>query len=280
MSTNLIRPTDGVEVIRVTPGEQGWGHLGFRVLDLVPGTPAQLDTQGVETAIVALSGSGVVRVDGEDHELSRTNVFEESGDLLYVPPGASVVLRTDAAWMVAVGNAPADGHYPPRRIGADEVRVELRGGGSARRQVNHLLAPPLPAERLIVFEVFVPAGSWAGWPPHRHDGVESSPQLDETYLFRFDRADGFGFHRNYSGDGGYDESFAVGDLDCVAVPRGFHVTTAAPGHNMWILNFLAGTPIGDERAQPPYFDPETTWITDDWASAPLPLPVPTPTPAR
>jgi hypothetical protein len=46
---------------------------------------------------------------------------------------------------------------------------------------------------------------------------------------------------------------------------------------MWILNFLAGTPIGEERGQPPYFDPATTWITDDWTKAPMALPVAGPT---
>jgi 5-deoxy-glucuronate isomerase len=56
------------------------------------------------------------------------------------------------------------------------------------------------------------------------------------------------------------------------VPRGFHVTTPAPGANLWILNFLAGELLGDKRATPPYFDPATTWITEDWARAQMPLP--------
>jgi 5-deoxy-glucuronate isomerase len=276
MSSNLIRPQHGPEVIRVAPDDVGWEHLGFRVLSMQPGEHIRLDTAGRETAIIVMSGTGVAEVDGEFFVLSRRGVFEEAGGLLYMPPGTSVDLRARTGWVVALGSAPASGQYPVRLITPAEVRAEIRGGGTARRQVNHLLAPPLPAERLIVFEVFVPAGSWAGWPPHRHDGVEGSPYLEETYFFRFDRPDGFGFHRNYSGDGTYDETFPVGDMDCVAVPRGFHVTTAAPGHNMWILNFLAGTPIGDDRARPPYFDPATTWITDDWSKAPLELPVSVP----
>lgn len=273
MSQNLIRAQEGRDVMCLTPAGLGWQHLGFRVLALGEDDVVALDTDGVETAIVPISGTGTVRVDGVAHPLSRSDVFTEPGGLLYVPPAAEAQLRASGRWTVALGTAPADGHHPLRLITPDEVRAELRGGGSALRQVNHLLAPPLPAERLIVFEAFVPAGAWAGWPPHRHDGVADSPYLEETYLFRFDRPDGFGFHRNYSGDGAYDETFSVGDLDCVAVPRGYHVTTAAPGHNMWILNVLAGTPLEDERGRPPYFDPATTWITDDWAAAPLDLPV-------
>ena len=36
------------------------------------------------------------------------------------------------------------------------MKQEVRGGGVAVRQVNHILAHPLPAERLILFEVYVP----------------------------------------------------------------------------------------------------------------------------
>jgi 5-deoxy-glucuronate isomerase len=154
--------------------------------------------------------------------------------------------------------------------------LSRRGGGPAHRQVNHLLAPPLPAERLIVYEVYVPAGEWAGWPPHRHDGVDGSPYLEETYWFRFDRPEGFGFHRSYAPEGGFDETFAIHDGDCVAVPRGYHVTGSTPGSNMWILNFLAGELVDDARATPPAFDPATTWITEDWDAAQMALPVATP----
>ena len=42
------------------------------------------------------------------------------------------------------------------------MKKEFRDGGAARRQVNHVLAAPLPAERLILFEVYVPGGAWFG----------------------------------------------------------------------------------------------------------------------
>jgi 5-deoxy-glucuronate isomerase len=275
MSGDLFRRREGRDAIRVVPDEAGWEHLAFHVHMLGPGERLALDTAGVESAIVPISGAGVAEVGGEAYELARTGIFTEMGGLLYVPPGVPLWLTASADWIVAVGTAPAVGRHPVRRIAPREVQVELRGGGAARRQVNHLLAPPLPAERLIVYEVYVPAGEWAGWPPHRHDGIDGSPYLEETYYFRFDRGDGFGFHRSYAPEGGFDETFAIHDGDCVAVPRGYHVTTAAPGSNMWILNFLAGEPIGDARATPPSFDPATTWITEDWEAAQVALPVAT-----
>jgi 5-deoxy-glucuronate isomerase len=273
MRRDLFRPRDGRELICVEPEEARWDYLGFDVLRLRRGEELVLDTDGRESAIVTMSGTGVAAVDGDAYELARRGVFEQAGGLLYVPPGASARLTARDDWLVAVGSAPATGVYPVRLVEPGEVQVEVRGGGAALRQVNHVLAPPLPAERLIVYEVFVPGGSWAGWPPHRHDGRDGSPYLEETYYFRFDRPDGFGFQRNYALEDGYDETYAVHDGDCVTVPRGYHVTTAAPGHNMWILNFLAGELIGDARATPPAFDPSTTWIVEDWSKGRIELPV-------
>lgn len=273
MSANLISSQPGRDVMRVTPAAMGWEHLGFEVLALGPDERVSRESADRELAIVPLTGSGVAHVGGDAFELSRRGIFDAPGGLLYVPPGATATLAATSAWRVAIGSAPAEGRHPLRLVEPAEMQVELRGGGPARRQVNHLLAPPLPAERLIVYEAFVPGGAWAGWPPHCHDGWHGSPYLEETYYFGFDRFDGFGFHRNYLADGSYDETFTVRDGDCVAVPRGFHVTAAAPGHNLWVLNVLAGELRDEARATPPYFDPGSTWIAEDWSKGAIELPV-------
>jgi 5-deoxy-glucuronate isomerase len=275
MNGNLIKPVRGRESITVVPDSAGWKSLEYRVLSLQPGECHDFELRGQESAIVTISGAGQARAGDSVFALRRKDVFDEMASLLYVPPRTPVRLTAgqDGQWVLAIGTAPATGRHPVRLIDPSEVVVEVRGGGPARRQVNHLLAPPLPAERLIVYEVLVPGGSWAGWPPHRHDGEQGSPYLEETYHFKFDRPDGFGFHRTYANDGSDDETFTVKDGDCVIVPRGFHVTTAAPGHNMWILNFLAGDLIDDDRASPPYFDPASTWILDDWSAGQVRLPV-------
>jgi 5-deoxy-glucuronate isomerase len=278
MSGDLTRPGAGPEVIRVDPETAGWQSLGYNVFSLAAGEEVSLDHPDRELAVVTISGEGEARVAGETFRLRREGVFEELSPLLYVPPGSPVRLGAASAtnWVFAVGSAPAEGRYPLRLIEPTEVKVEIRGGGAALRQVSHVLAPPLPAERLIVYEVVVPGGSWAGWPPHCHDGEFGSPRLEETYYFRFDRPGGFGFHRNYVDDGSFEEAFTVRDGECVSVPRGFHVTTAAPGNNMWILNFLAGDLTGEDRATPPYFDPATTWITEDWSKGQVSLPTAVP----
>lgn len=269
-------PVLGREVIRIDPTTEHWKYLGFQLVTVDAAAGFDLGMEDREKAVITVCGAGVAHVGEERFELSRCGVFAEMADTLYVPPGVAAHLTAKSDWTVAIGSAPAVGRYPARLIGPDEVAVEIRGGGVAQRQVNHVLSHPLPAERLIVFEVFVPGGAWAGWPPHCHDGSHDSPYLEETYFFQFDRDDGFGFHRNYGEGGSYDDVVTVRHGDCVTVPRGFHVTAAAPGHNMWILNFLAGELVDEDRGRPPYFDPRTTWIADDWDAGQMALPAAAP----
>ena len=141
------------------------------------------------------------------------------------------------------------------------MTAEVRGQGSTKRQVNHLLTPPLPGERLSVYEVYVPAGGWVGWPPHRHDGRAGSPHLDEVYYFRLDPGNGFAMHRSWDqddGDGAYDEAVVAHDGSAVTVSGGWHTTVASPGSSMYTLALLAGDATDDERAAPPLFHPDHT----------------------
>ena len=110
--------------------------------------------------MIPMKGHVAVEVGEDRYRLQRGSVFDDAGSLLYLPPNTPARLTTIAGTEIAIGTAPATGQYPVRLIRSEEVQVEIRGGGNARRQVNHLLAPPLPAERLIVYEVIVPGGSW------------------------------------------------------------------------------------------------------------------------
>jgi 5-deoxy-glucuronate isomerase len=130
--------------------------------------------------------------------------------------------------------------------------------------VVHLLNAPMPAERLILFEVYVPRGSWSGWPPHCHDGYGGSPYLEETYYFRTDPANGFCLHRNWREDEPFDETFVAHDGGVVTVPKGFHCSVGSPGSHMYFLNYLAGELEDDARSTPPCFHADYTWIESDW----------------
>ncbi len=272
--THHLSPGRGTGVVLdVTPITAGWDYLSFSVVRLDVGDVHREERAGQEVAVVPLRGRVEAQVDGVAHELSRASVFEELPHVLYVPPGGRLEITATTEAEVAIGGAPAEGRYEARRFAPDEMKVEIRGGGGAVRQVNHILAAPLPAERLILYEVYVPRGSWSGWPPHCHDGFDGSPYLEEIYYFRTDPADGFAIHRNWRVDEPFDETFVAADGDLVLVTKGYHSSAAAPGSHVYFLNYLAGELVDGERVTPPCFHPAYTWIEEDWDRDAWELPI-------
>jgi 5-deoxy-glucuronate isomerase len=277
MTQHHLRSTSAPgTVLEVDPSIAGWTSLSFSVHALTGPSEHIVETADREVAVVLLEGAIRATVGGETFSLSRAGVFAAMAHVLYVPPGQTIRLETEGPAEVAVGGAPAEGRYPVRLFRPEEMRSDVRGGGGATRQVNHILAHPLPAERLILYEVYVPRGGWSGWPPHCHDGYEGSPYLEETYYFRLRPEDGWALHRNYRVDSDFDETFAVGDRDVVCVTQGFHSSAAAPGSHMYFLNYLAGDLRDDERAIPPFFQPEYRWIDGNWDADAMVLPAVTP----
>jgi 5-deoxy-glucuronate isomerase len=257
----------------------GWRFLDFAVHRLGAGRSIGLDHPGRELAVVPIEGTMTIRAGDERFSLVRRDVFSEPPHVVYCAPGDAVTVHAASESLVAAGSAPAEGRYPTRLFAPEEMRAEMRGGGAALRQVHHILAAPLPAERLILYEIVAPRGTWCGWPPHCHDGFDGSPYLEETYYFRFDRPEGYAIHHNYRPGGAFDELFTPGDGDLVLVTQGYHTTVASPGSHMYFLNYLAGEPTDDERARPPCFDGRHTWITRDWDAGSLTLPTPGVTPS-
>lgn len=293
MRSGPFRPAAGPgRVLHVTPASAGWRTVEFSVVDVRPDVPHRDRADGRETVIVTLSGAGTITAadsgDGSDDglvvDVQRSSVFEQVGRVVYLPPGTEYTIEAtggdDSQLLVAIGTAPAEGLLPARCIEPWEMRSEIRGGGQSHRQVVHTLSHPLPAERLIVYEVYVPRGTWAGWPPHRHDGVDGSPYLEETYYFRLDRPEGYVLHRNFcdgagpdGADADFDEVAVASDGDVVCVPMGYHTSVVSPGSNMYFLNFLAGDLVMDQRVTPPCFHADHTWITDDWRAGEWDLPI-------
>ncbi len=260
----------------VTPdtGPSSWQYVDFAAITLAGGEAMEHHSESREVAIVPLSGSGVVRIGDQTFALARQSVFTEPPHLLYLPPGTSLEVTAGVdGFHFSLGGAPAEGRYPIRLFTPDDMRVELRGGGTARRQVGHVLSHPLPAERLIMYEVHVPRGTWAAWPPHCHDGYDGSPYLEEVYYFKLDRPEGFSLQRNWRVDEDYDEQWVVRDGSMILVPKGYHVTVACPAANMYFLNYLAGELTDDDRQTPPCFHSAYTWIDGHWDEGVWELPL-------
>jgi 5-deoxy-glucuronate isomerase len=132
--------------LSVTPASAGWHYLSFSARAFLSGDTHTHLTQNTEVAIVPLSGEGRVTVGDQSFTLERENVFAGKPDVLYAPPKHEIRLEAKSNFEFSLGGAPAEGKYPVRLFKQDEMKSEMRGGGTALRPVNHILAAPLPAE--------------------------------------------------------------------------------------------------------------------------------------
>jgi 5-deoxy-glucuronate isomerase len=270
-SPNHHKPINGVHSI--TPQSVGWQFLSFQTVHLQAGHTISGQTDGEESALVPISGALTVEVAGQAFHLSRSSVFDQLPKVVYMPPQTSYAVVASQDCLFALGSAPATGLYPVRCFVPEEMKIELRGGAHAVRQVNHILGPDLPAERLVLFEVYTPSGNWSGIPPHRHDGLRGSLYVEETYYYRVQPAEtGWAVHRNYSPEHGLDELLLIQDNDLVRTPVGYHPVSAPPGSNVYFLNYLAGDHTPEQRAVAPVDDSDWAWLRQDWAGKPLELP--------
>src|SRR5690606_29332320 len=81
----------------VTPDSAGWEHLGFEVRTLRPGQRFEHVDPARETCVVALSGSGVMELNGETRPFAgRANPFGGLPHALYAPPRISTVTSSGA----------------------------------------------------------------------------------------------------------------------------------------------------------------------------------------
>lgn len=261
------------EVLGITPQQAGWLHAGLRVLRLAEKDHVELETGQHEIAVVPLSGSCAVTVDGCRYDLEgRAHVFASLTDWAYVPVGSSLCLDSNDGCEIALASSRASKRFNPMHMKAADVPVETRGRAGATRQVNNFMTPeafPM-ADRLICVEVITPDGNWSSYPPHCHDDSAGSPvELEEIYYFRIGQTglegysrEGSGFHRTYTADGLVDELVEVKDGDAFLVPRGYHgPCAAAPGYPMYYLNVLAGP---GERSLKVVDDVAHAWIREEW----------------
>jgi 5-deoxy-glucuronate isomerase len=247
----------------VTPERAGWRYLSFAVHEL--SAPIQVGGSEVETAVVILGG-GAARV-GELELPGRRSVWDGLPSAAYLPPGVSASVEAlDGFVSVAVASAQASGRATAEgavRIGPEDVHVEVRGAGNATRQINHIITPEFPADRLEVVEVYTPSGNWSSWPPHKHDtdDMPNEAQLEEVYAYRFRRPEAWGVQRLYRTDGSRDLLWAVRDGETVIVTDGYHPFVATHGDDAYYLNALAG----DVRTMACSFDPALDHVREAWA---------------
>ena len=242
----------------VTPESAGWRYLYFGVRH---GRFAANTGDG-EAAIVPLGGRCAVEADGERWEIGgRAHVFAGMPWALYLPRATAYRVEGDAE--VAICGARCERRREPVLVRPDDIEVEVRGAGNATRQINHIIKPEFPAERLLVVEVFTPAGNWSSYPPHKHDEDDPPGEvvLEETYYYRTTKPEAFAVQRLYSSRHAVDVTATVRNGDLMLVPFGYHTTAAAHGYDLYYLNALAG----DRRSMAAADDPELAWIRSSWS---------------
>ena len=260
MSELLVSP----EKFRNRIESFGFEFLSFESRRLEQGESFSGETAGTELAIVVLGGICSVKSSrGEWQRFGkRATVFDGLPFTLYLPINTKFMVTADSDCDLAFCYSKAEVEYPPVLVTPETVGIEIRGGANATRQINSMLPPNFPAHRLIIVEVFTPAGNWSSFPPHKHD-VHNPPgevDLEEIYYYRIDKPEGFAVQKVYTGDGRIDETLTVRDGELVLIPEGYHPVVAAHGYNVYYLNALAGS----ARSLAASDDPNYAWVRGTW----------------
>jgi 5-deoxy-glucuronate isomerase len=255
-------------VLEVSPTSAEWKYLSFKVISLQAGETETGNSAGEEIVIVPLAGEASIKFNGQTHALKRGDLFTESADIVYLPPGTKFEIVSGPRFEFAVGGAPAEGSKPVRVIAAKDIPKNVRGDANVKRGVSALLDSDDYSERLTVYEIHTPSGNWSSFPPHRHDTRDNSSYHEETYYYRLNPVDGFAIQRIYTRDTDLDVALPVGNGDLVLIHEGYHPVVKAPGTNAYYLNFLAG----DVRKISAVNDPHYDWVSKNWSGNPLEIP--------
>jgi 5-deoxy-glucuronate isomerase len=257
--------SDGAGDLLTLPRELAkWEWMSFFVYRLSAGESLSVHSETEEVAIVLLGGKCIADWGEGQHRIGeRAHVFDGFPYAVYLPAGRRAQLRAETDCEIADCRVPSTASLKPRLITPKDVKVSLRGGGNASRQIVDVMPPDFPADKLMVVEVYTPGGNWSSYPPHKHD-VHNPPtevDLDEIYYYRMDRVGGYAHQRLYTGNGQRDLTLTVHDGDAVLVRDGYHPVVAGHGYNIYYLNCLAGS----ARQLATTEDPDHVWVRSTWS---------------
>lgn len=273
----VSHPEDPGLVLSITPESAGWKYISFQVRRLAAGESWRFETDENELALVNLSGKYTVESDKGTWTGvgGRRSPFECAAHALYLPRHTKFTVMAEEAGEFAVAWCPTDEDHAPWLITPDRVRVGLRGGDNAHRQINELLPPGSPVHRLVLVEVYTPGGNWSSYPPHKHDvhlpgasGDLVEADLEEVYYYRIDPPEGYAFQRVYTDEtcplhqAGFpiDAVMLAQDGCAVLVPEGYHPVASAPGYTTYYLNVLAGSAQSLANQD----DPRYSWVKETY----------------
>lgn len=263
--------------VEVTRARAGWRYVHFAVRHVAPGKPWSDTTGGEECCLVLLRGLCQIQFPSTQPGTSasrragdvtavlgpRRDVFSDYPHAIYLPPRTKFRVVADQPTEIGDGRAPSTERLEARVIRPEDCGFEIRGGGNATRQIVDIMPPAFPADRLLVCEVFTPAGNWSSYPPHKHD-TDRPPaevKLEEIYYYRFPHPDAYGFQRLY--DQRSDRTLTVSHGDVVLIRNGYHPFVTAYGYHAYYLNVLAGTRRSMAASDDPRYAAFRAWPPPD-----------------
>ena len=260
------------ELLHLSRHRAGWDWMSFSVRRMAVGEVWKNHSDLEERAVVLLGGRcaldwgrGSTRI-GE-----RANVFGGLPYALYLPAGSVAQLEAETDCELAICSVPSTARLEAQLVTPRDVKVSLRGGGNASRQIVDIMRPEFPADKLMVVEVYTPGGNWSSFPPHKHD-VHAPPgevDLDEIYYYRMKQPAAYAHQRLYTKDGMRDVTLTVHDGDVVMVRDGYHPVVAGHGYDIYYLNCLAGS----ARSLSSTEDSDHTWVRSAWKDVDPRLPL-------
>jgi 5-deoxy-glucuronate isomerase len=273
-------------IVEVMPESAGWDTIHFQVRRLVADQSWSFHTGDHELVLVALGGTlNVVSDHGQWTGLGkRAHVFAGLPTALYLSRHTALTITAVTDCEFAVAWTATDTDFAPRLITPADVDIEIRGGDHATRQINRMLPPGFPCQRLVVVEVYTPGGNWSSYPPHKHDvhtvaadGTLLQADLDEIYYYKIDRPEGYALQRIYTDadsplhKAGYpiDVVVMARNNDVVLIPEGYHPVSSPVGYTTYYLNVLAGS----AQSLAAQDDPDYAWIKDSYQARDPRVPV-------
>ena len=262
----LIRPQAlaGAELLRVDQAASHFEYLIFAARAPKKGESFRGRTDQTELCIMMLGGTCSIESSAGrwQHVGKRANVFAGLPYAVYLSINTEYAVYAETDCEIALCSSRAEESHPARLITPENVELEVRGGGNATRQINHIIKPEFDAQRLLIVEAYTPSGNWSSYPPHKHD-VHNPPgevDLEEIYYYKIDRPEGYAIQRLYFANRSIDTALVVHDGELVLVPEGYHPVVAAHGYNVYYLNVLAGS----ARSMAASDDPDYAWVRREW----------------
>lgn len=216
----------------ITPETARTEFLSVGYINLsAPNRTIGFETEGNETVLMCMQGSGSVTVDSVVYAMTKN-------DSLYIPRDSKVIVDALERLSLLESRAPVTKRYTVRHIRWNDVKDDPKlhasiGPETMHRELYQMVSENVEAGRILQGPTFSNKGNWTSWPPHEHRDT-----LEEVYVYFDMPAPAFGIQLAYNDTQYPDVMFPVRENDAMVVHHGYHPNVAIPGHSInfvWIL---------------------------------------------